>query len=191
MRRARRTTTLIQAAVVGLAVLVCGRDELQAQSEPSLLLRIRTRDPDVQRAVTSGSVRSQTFHTLVEAIEQSRLFVYIVRVPYLPGKMEGCVAMDAAGAGEDRYLRMFVKSGLHPNRLIVVIGHEFQHVLEILGEIQKGKPDRAFDLSGLSQLGTRQYETQYALDAEVRIAAELRSQRDLIRAGPNRGSVAR
>jgi hypothetical protein len=181
----------LAAAVVGLAVLVCGRDELRAQSAPSQFLRVRAYDPDVQRAVTSGSVQSRTFHTLVEAIDQSRAFVYIVQVPYLPGKMEGCVAIDASGTGEDRYLRMLVKSGLPPNRMIAVIGHEFQHVVEILGEATAGKPDLAFDIPGVSQVTTRQYETQSALDAEVRITAELRSHHNFIRADPSRRTMAR
>jgi hypothetical protein len=177
-------TDCLVAAVLGLAVLVGGRDELQAQSGPSLVVRVRTRDPDVQRAVTDGSVRSQTFHSLVEAIEQSRAFAYIVQVPYLPGKMEGCVAIHAAGAAEDRYLRMFVKSGLHPNRMIAVIGHEFQHALEIFGEATNGNPDHAFDIVGLSQVATRQYETRAAVDVEARITAELHSTDNLPPAAP-------
>jgi len=188
---ASSTRHCLVAAVIGVTVLIYGRDELQARSESSLLARVRTGDPDVQQAVTSGRVESQAFRTLVDAIEQSRVFVYIVEVPYLPGKMEGCVAIDAAGAGEDRYLRMFVKSGLYPNRMIAVIGHEFQHVLEIVRETTSGMSDRALDFPGLSQVAARQYETQSAVDAEARITAEIRSHHDLTRAGPSRGSVGR
>jgi hypothetical protein len=98
--------------------------------------------------------------------------------------MEGCVAIDAAAAGESRYLRMFVKSGLHPNRMIAVIAHEFQHVIEIVGEATNGTPDRAFDIPGMSQVAPRQYETQTAVDVEAKITAELHQKDDLPRGAP-------
>lgn len=175
MATSRRYGSLV-AAGVGFAVFVCGREGMEAQVDTATLLRVRIFDTGVQRAVAEGRRRSQTFRNLIDAIEQSRAFVYIVKVPYLPGKMEGCVVVNVGGAGEDRYLRMMIRSGLHINRMIAVIGHESQHVLEILEKQATESPHHLLDAPGVSQLTSHQYETQAAIDVGMRIAAELREQ---------------
>src|SRR6476469_1992010 len=55
------------------------------------LARVRPVTGRLERAVARGRLESPTFRTLVEAIEASRAFVYIVEVPNLPEHMNGCV----------------------------------------------------------------------------------------------------
>ena len=147
---------------------------VSAQFETASLVRVRTGDNDLRRAIAEGTRRSQTFRTLIDAVEHSHGFVYIVRAPYLPNKMEGCVVLGTVAAGENHFLRMMVKSGLGHDRTIVVVGHETQHVLEILERLAAGRGPEQSDLSWATQVSTREYETQTALDMEKRIGAELR-----------------
>jgi hypothetical protein len=108
------------------------REGMEAQRETAPLLRVRIPDTAVRRAVADGRRQSRTFRNLIDAVERSRAFVYIVPVPYLPGKVEGCVVLTVGGAGE--------KSGLQIDRMIAVIGHELQQVLEILEKEEKESP---------------------------------------------------
>jgi hypothetical protein len=144
------------------------------EGDTASLVRLRIPDARVQRAVAEGRRRSETFRNIIDALEHSRAFVYIVLVPYLPQEMEGCVPVDVAGAGEDRYLRVMIKSGLSIDRMISVIGHETQHVLEILGEAQNGSRNSGFHAPGAYEVASRHYETAAAADVGDRIAVELR-----------------
>jgi hypothetical protein len=59
------------------------------QTDASQFLRIRTLEPGVLAIVQEGRRRSPTFAALVERIERSDTWVYIVRVHTLPHRMEG------------------------------------------------------------------------------------------------------
>lgn len=89
--------------------------------------------------------------------------------------MDGCVSLVVGGAGEDRYLRLMIKSGLERDRLIVVIGRESQHVLEILEQTGKTPQSDTLGASGATWVTPRQLETPAAFDVETRIAGELRA----------------
>jgi len=168
----------------GLVLDVCWGADTHAQSE-SALLRVRIRDRNVERAVADGTRRSLTFRSLIERVEHSRGLLYIFKAPYLADKMEGCVVLDGGGAWEDRYLRMMIKSGLDQDRMIAVIGHESQHVLEILSAATRGSPGGSFVVPGAFLVAPRHYETSAALEAEARIAAELREEHNRVRVRSN------
>src|SRR6185295_8058828 len=96
------------------------------------VVRVRIQDDVIRKAVEDGLRRSSTFRRLIDKVQNARVFLYIMRVPNLPERVDGCVPLDTSGAGEDRYIRMMIRSGLRRDRTIAVIGHEAQHVLEIL-----------------------------------------------------------
>lgn len=166
------------AAAGGLALsfllLVQFRAAVQAQTGEPNLQRIRTADGPVRRAIDQGLERSATFRALVTAVQASRAVVYISRVPYLPGKMEGCVPLETDGASSYRYVHMSIRSGLRQDRMTVVIGHELQHVLENLGAAAAGSGTAPLKLTDMIRVTSSQYETQTAQAVGQRIAAELR-----------------
>ncbi len=61
------------------------------------LHRLRTTDPIVSAAIQDGMRRSPTFATLVEVIERSTIFVYLVRTHTLPHHMDGCLVHEGSG----------------------------------------------------------------------------------------------
>ena len=165
------------AAAGGLALsllLLQFRAAVQAQTGEPNLQRIRSADGAVRQAIDQGLERSATFRALVTAVQASSAVVYITRVPYLPGNMEGCVPLETDGASGYRYIRMSIRSGLTQERMTVVIGHELQHVLENLGAAAAGSEPAQSKLANMIPVTSSQYETQTALAVGQRIAAELR-----------------
>jgi hypothetical protein len=134
------------------------------------LTRVRPVSVRMVQALAKGGCQSPTFRALVNAIESSRAFVYILEVPYLPPHMNGCVPLDVGGAGPDRYFRVVIKAGLDDRYTISVIGHELQHVLELLREA--GNVDR--QKAETWQIAPHQYETQRAVEVERQVTVELR-----------------
>jgi hypothetical protein len=134
------------------------------------LTRIRSANSRLERAVTQGRCWSPTFRALVETVESSRAFVYVLEVPYLPSHMDGCVPLDVGGTGSNRYFRVLIKAGQDDTQRIIVIGHELQHVLEHIdgGVAIDGQQSRTW------QMARNQYETRSALETEKRIGSELR-----------------
>ena len=167
-----RWTLFVAAAILSLS------ESLGAQSDRSPLQRVRVLDSKLQRAFEAGRLRSDTFRNLVDAVERSRAILYIATEPNLPCQMEGAVALEIGGAGPDRYLRMMIKPGLRLERLIVVIGHELQHVAEILEAAGRGDLQNLLTAAGTARVSPHQHETRAALDAGAQIAAELRQEPD-------------
>lgn len=144
------------------------------------LHRLRTTDPIVSAAIQDGIRRSATFAALVDVVEHSPIFVYMVRTHTLPHQMDGCLVHEGRGDG-NRYLRVLLLMGTPSERMIVVIAHELQHVREVLDAgiaIDEASMDALFRRIGIPQRGTdsgEQYETAAAQQVMAVVIRELGS----------------
>jgi hypothetical protein len=142
-------------------------------------LRIRTTEPIVLAIIQEGRRRSPTFAALVERVERSDAFVYVVRAHTLPHGMEGCLVHEGSPAAA-RYLRVQPKMGTPRELLIMVLAHELQHVREVLDAeitIDQAAMNALFKRIGIPQRGTdsgEQYETTAAQAVMAKVNRELR-----------------
>jgi hypothetical protein len=141
------------------------------------LRRLRTTEPVVSTAIRQGQRRSSTFAMLVDAVERSDMIVYVERVRMRPHHMEGYLAPSGA---QSRYLRVRIAMGMGPDRTIVVLAHELQHVREVL-DAGGGTDQAAFD-SLYMRIGerrlttpTHRYETAAAHDVMEIVGREIRA----------------
>ena len=152
-------------------------DERSAASMPHL----RPLDSLAANAIDVGVKRSPTFAALVQTIEGSEFVVYVESSRKLKDGMEGCLVHGAAGP---RYLRVLLKTGLSVDERIEVLGHELQHVREVIeaGILNDSASMQAlFSRIGYNkrQEGGRQqeYETEAARSISATVARELRANR--------------
>ncbi len=108
--------------------LALGPDPSSALSAPDR--RVRSTDRYVISLLQRGIERSKTFAELVTALNTTDVIVYIERVQRLPSTLAGRLLLLPI-AGDQRYLRIQVRSDLSPVELIALIGHELRHALEI------------------------------------------------------------
>ena len=163
------------AWLAGMSLWVGGMVMSGAASMPHL----RPLDSLAANAIDVGLKRSPTFAALVQTIEGSEFVVYVESSRKLKDRMEGCLVHGAAGP---RYLRVLLKTGLSVDERIEVLGHELQHVREV---IQAGIPNDAASMQALfsrigynkRQQGGRQqeYETEAARLISTTVARELRA----------------
>lgn len=167
---------MLIAWLAGMALWVGGMgDKRSAASMPHL----RPLDSLVANAIDVGLKRSPTFGALVQTIEGSEFVVYVESSRKLKDRMEGCLVHGAAGP---RYLRVLLKTGLSVDERIEVLGHELQHVREV---IQAGIPTDAASMQALfSRIGynkrqergrQQEYETEAARLISATVARELRA----------------
>jgi hypothetical protein len=151
-------------------------------SDDSPLQRLRTTDAVILAAIDEGRRRSPTFASLVEAIERSNVFVYVMRAQKLPHHgMDGCLVPSGS---QSRYLRVLIAMGLGPDRTIMVLAHELQHVREVLdarGGNDQAAIDALFTRIGERQLGTptERYETAAAQGVLAIVGQEMRASREI------------
>jgi hypothetical protein len=139
--------------------------------------RIRPQDGRTTMLIAAGVARSATFRALVDRIEASNVFVYVAMSPLLKSGLSGRVTWMAR-TGPYRYLRVGISTDLSSGQIIATLGHELQHVVEVIedpGVVDErslvslykriGRPSRATVTSG--------WETLAAQEAGNRVRREL------------------
>lgn len=92
--------------------------------------RLRSMDPRLTELLAIGLHRSPTFADLVRTLSATDVIVYLERSRDLPNMLAGRILLLPL-AGQQRYLRIQVRSDLPTMDMIALIGHELQHALEI------------------------------------------------------------
>jgi hypothetical protein len=186
-RFATRTTCWTVAMVAALSAPAAGsgattgnpgQTRCTAQSDRHLN-HVRPLGPVLERALEDGLDRSPSLRRLVERIESLNGIVYLHAGTGLPRgadlrRLSGATSLDVVLAGDYRILRTRVEpqSG---DRTIATIGHELQHVLEVL------ETPEARDLRSVERLfgrigylvRTGIYETSAAQSAGDQVFREL------------------
>jgi hypothetical protein len=148
--------------------------------QPAALKHVRSAEPLLRSAIADGYVRSAAFRALVDEVERLPCVLYIGSIVKLSGGMRGALSHRQVGETATPVLRVLLKTNLSHDETIAVIGHELQHVIEVVGGTPPG--DRlnwtaGVDRSDLIRLGTtgiRKYETALAVAVTARVAAELK-----------------
>jgi hypothetical protein len=91
---------------------------------------VRSTDTEILEMLRDGSRRSDTFRSLVDALNQLDTIVYVERGLCGFGHYAACLPHAITIASGIRYLRIIVDPGRAPDT-ISLIAHELQHALEI------------------------------------------------------------
>lgn len=150
--------------------------------QPATFNHVRSEESGIRTLIGDGYMRSATFKTLVDTVENLSCVVYVTSAVKLSDGMRGALLHSAAGSRELPVLRVLLKANLAPYEAIAVIGHELQHVIEA---VRGSDPSEPLDLAaifdrleprGRSHAG-RRYETETAIDLTTRILDELKTRR--------------
>lgn len=95
------------------------------------VVRIRTDDPEIRRAIAQAMEWSDTFRRLIQAIDKTDGMVWIVRGRC--GGTSACLLVYLEVSGPNRLLRIHVAPRQSGDRLMESLGHELQHAVEVLG----------------------------------------------------------
>lgn len=145
--------------------------------------RIRTENPDIKRAIVQATEWSGTFRGLVESIERTDGFVWILQGPC--NGAFACLSTYLEVAGPHRHLRIHVDLRRPGDRLMESLGHELQHAVEVLGTSVKSSAGmyHFFDhQAGAYRVGGR-FETRAAVQAGIAVGGEVARARKRQRPG--------
>jgi len=128
------TRALATPFLVALFVLACigpGSANTPAISVENGGPRVRPNDGRLATLLRIAIDRSPTVRALVDRIEKSDVIVYLEMEPRIRQRLSGCVTWVTA-AGRFRYVRASINPDLAADQHIAAIGHELQHVIEIV-----------------------------------------------------------
>jgi hypothetical protein len=161
--------TFFAAAPCRLAAIESGA--VDGQGANTTASRIRTADADIVQAVAQAIEWSKTFRRLVEAIERTDGVVWIVRGPC--DGASACLLVYLEVSGPNRLLRIHVAPRLSGDRLMELLGHELQHVVEVLGTSVRTSAGMYLFLDRQAfRIGGR-FETDAALQAGLAVRREI------------------
>ncbi|HET9358228.1 MAG TPA: hypothetical protein VFO58_00670 [Vicinamibacterales bacterium] len=128
-------------AMTAVVLLMCGVTVTRthppmtrtAGSDESQGSRVRILSPQMAHAVRDGISRSPTFRRLVDAIDASDGIVY-VEYGVCRNGARGCLLGSLRVAGPSRILRVLIQKTQLEDELVVSLGHELQHAVEVLSE---------------------------------------------------------
>jgi hypothetical protein len=146
-------------------------DESVAREDP----RVRTDDPVVSTLIQRATDRSQTFRSLVEAIQATDGVVYIQRGRCGQHHVRACLLLWMTIAGPNRMLRVVVDDSKTDLEAMASLAHELRHALEVL---QQASVRTGYDMYFFYRLGHsikgETFETRAAIEAEDAVHRELK-----------------
>jgi len=169
-----RTCTLYVALLI-LASCLSGRRALAQEVDPPPLSRVRSDDPSIAALIERGLPHSPTLRRLVASVDASDGIVHVAP-GVCPGGVAACLPNWMISSGGNRFMRIVIdRRRLGSDwRLLVAIGHELQHVLEVLDDrfVTDGRKMFFFYQQHAPTLQA-QFETQAAIRAGLSIRKEL------------------
>ena len=121
---------MIVIMAMGLSALAGRRPAPDETGRAMTVVRLKTDDPEIARAIALAIEWSDTFRRQVETIERTDGMVWIVR-----GRchaMPACLLIYLEVSGPNRMLRIHVDPRQSGERLMESLGHELRHVIEVL-----------------------------------------------------------
>ena len=159
-------------AVLVAAFSVLAAGAVVAQDQPATV-RIRSHSPRVTGAIAEGAARSATFRRLVETIDAGDVLVYVDEGECRQN-VSACLLMSVTIAGPFRVLQIRVNLRRTPGcTLVESIGHEFQHVVEVLSEPRVRTGSQLYHFfERIGDNGGGRFETVEAVNVGLDIARE-------------------
>jgi hypothetical protein len=179
---ATRTRAGCIVVLVGLASVVVRADgDPPTKTRPAVtrtkrsdeVPRVRVLSPQIALGFQEGISRSPTFRSLVDAIDASNGVVY-VEYGVCKSVSRSCLPGSIIVAGPSRILRVVIRETQLADDLVVSLGHELQHAVEILGDPAVTTPAQILFL--FRKIGIRSgdmYETYDAIKVGEAISREL------------------
>jgi hypothetical protein len=138
--------------------------------------RVRAPDARMRSLLAEGFHRSPTFASLLTALNDSNVIVYIETTMTLPKETRGRITIVPLTGKDDRYLRIQIRHDLSKREAIALIGHEMRHALEIADATEVrdiGGLIKLYERIGHSSGGEHTYDTVAAQDTGRKILGEL------------------
>ena len=145
-----------------------------AEGQARGALRVRGTNPAISGAIEQALEQSPTFRDLVTTINQTDGIVY-VHYGECGRNVLACLVLVVTQAGPNRILQIRVDSRQEGRDLMVAIGHELKHALELLHEPTVVNHSTAHNF--YQRIAPRRglsFETQAAIEAGLKIDRELR-----------------
>ena len=153
-------------------------DPQQPQPGELQFVRLKPADSEMRRLIVDGHLRSAEFRRLVDQIQRSNAVVIVQFGDCAKGRFRACVT-NVDGDARQRSVRVKISPRTTEDRLIATIGHELQHVVEILADVNVTGADTALALyrrigEGQCRAGLSEAcETRAALATERHVLQEL------------------
>jgi len=177
----RKTAWLV---VMALSLVASRAEQPAAQTpapEPSVaspdagaISRVRSTDKRITALLARGAEQSATFRSLLDTIAATDGIVYVEAGRC--GGVRACLTLKLAVAGPYRILWIFVDTRRAACDVIVSIGHELWHAVEVLREpsIRSDGALYFFVTKGHSGNPPPRVETGVAIEVEEDVRSELR-----------------
>ena len=132
-------------------------------AEAPKMVRIRPGTARLASLVNVGLARSASLRKLVASIEKTDGIVFIEE-GRCPRGVAACLTWQVTAAGGYRLLFVVIDTGRTARDVVASVGHELQHVLEVLGDpsLRTTHAIHLFYMSGMSPEGPRAVETAAA-----------------------------
>jgi hypothetical protein len=135
--------------------------------------RIRGSDPIIAEAIEQAAEQSPTFNQLLTAITTTNGIVY-VHFGECGRNVRACLLLGITQAGSNRILHIKVDRRRRGQDLMVVIGHELSHAVELLNEPTIVDATTAQNFYRRNAAVERyNFETEEAIKIELKIDKEL------------------
>jgi len=158
-------------ACLVLAAVWTGPAEAQAPVSPS----VRSTNLDIRGAITSAWEQSPTFRQLEADIRRAGGLIYVHHG--LCGRnVRACLLLNIKRAGPYRLMNVRIDPRKKGRDLMIAIGHELRHVLEVLNEPTAVDADSIRIFYERTRPTQRMsFETEAAIETELKIDGELRA----------------
>lgn len=174
------STLRIVLALAVLAIPLCANaaDSTSAQPfSPEGSARLRAYDARAASLVIAGLQRSPTLRAIVNRIEQGDVIVYLGMQPLLRrDRLAGLLTWMAASK-QYRYVRVSINPELPEKTAIAALGHELQHVLEVIGNpsiVDSASLESFYSRHGISmRASTNSWDSEAARDTGDKVRQDL------------------
>ena len=158
---------------------------LPLSTEQSPERHVRTTEPEIQALIDKATERSATFRSLIAALNDSDVIVYVETSVTRAARLRGYIVHRIVAQGNHRYVRLRVNPNGAEEQRIGVIAHELHHALEIARAPNVGRSETVEELFAAIgfTFGTRCadcYETTEAMNVERTVREELRANRSTL-----------
>jgi hypothetical protein len=173
---------LLLVAIFRASWITCGAESQDPEQLDSLAAspgvqgspRVRGSSPEMARAIEDAWKRSSTFRQLVATINRTDGIVY-VHHGTCGRNVLACLVLGVTRAGPNRILHIRVDKRKTGRDLMVAIGHELQHAIEVLSEPGVVDTDSArLFYERVARTERPSFETEVAIETELRVDGELR-----------------
>ncbi len=169
-----RTTRHLMVGMMMTGLLGAGRPATATGVDDAPAVpRVRSSHASIVRAIKQASERSKTFRGLVESINASDGTVYVQEGQCGHGVRTCLVTVTMAGANRNLWVK--VDTRLRDWDLMGFIGHELQHVIEVLSDrtVTSG-PAMYFFYQRKGSFKGATFETDAAIEAGEAVRTEAR-----------------